>query len=282
MKVIIEPSVKEKLFLNIVDGVILPLMDYSVESTVSFSIDEIEKICKSTKKEVFVKINKNLLNDDIDTISNILKKLDDMSIKGVFFYDIAILELKRELGLQLDLVWNQTHMVHNYRTCDYYHSKGVKYALLGKELTLEEIIEIIEKSSITSMVEVVSKPSVAFSRRKLLTNYGKHMGIDVSSSLVVEEKVNHDSFYFLEDQNGTSIFLDKITNGTSVIQELYNHHCSYIIMREFGIDCFEELVTDTMTYIENECVDYGYVEKYKKLGDSTNFFFRKTIYKVKK
>ena len=35
-------------------------------------------------------------------------------------------------------------MVNNYKTCNYYHSKGVKYALLGKEITLEEIIEIIK------------------------------------------------------------------------------------------------------------------------------------------
>ena len=29
-------------------------------------------------------------------------------------------------------------------------------------------------------------------------------------------------------------------------------------------------------------IDDNYVNKYKKLGDSTNFFFKKTIYRVKK
>ena len=39
--------------------------------------------------------------------------------------------------------------------------------------------------------------------------------------------------------------------------------------------------SDTNEYIENGCMDDTYVDKYKKLGDSTNFFFKKTIYKVK-
>ena len=73
----------------------------------------------------------------------ILVQLDKMNITGVFFYDLAVLELKRELNLNIDLVWNQTHMVNNYKTCNYYYSKGVKYALLGKEITLDEILEII-------------------------------------------------------------------------------------------------------------------------------------------
>ena len=282
MKLLIEVSQKNNLYLDNTDGIILALDNYSVESIVSFSVSEIKEIRKNTSKEIFVKINKNLMNDDIDTVRNILIELDNIGINGVFFYDLAILELKRELGLKLDLVWNQTHMVNNYKTCDYYYSKGVKYALLGKEITLDEIIEIINKSNITSMVEVVSKPSVAFSKRKLITNYYKDLGKDRSNELIITEKVTNSNYHLVEDSNGTSFYLDIITNGTSVIKELFENNCQYIIMREFGIDSFEELITDTKEYISDNCVDSNYINKYKKLGDSTNFFFKKTIYKVKK
>ena len=47
-------------------------------------------------------------------------------------------------------------------------------------------------------------------------------------------------------------------------------------------ELFNELVIDTNKYIEDGCVSSDYVSKYTKLGDSTNFFFKKTIYKVKK
>ena len=282
MKLLIEVDNKDKLYLVKVDGIILPLMDYAVEGSVFFSLEEIKEICDNTSCEVFVKINKNLVNSDIEKIKDILIELNNMKIAGIFFYDIAILEIIRELQLDINLVWNQTHMVNNYKTCDYYNSRGVKYALLGKEITLEEIIEIIKKSTIISMVEVVSKPSIAFSKRKLISNYYKDLNIVGDNELNVVEKVTGSQYKLIEDNNGTSFFLDTITNGTSIIKELYDNKCEYIIMREAGIGCFRELVTDTMAYIKNGCLDSNYVNKYRKLGDSTNFFFRKTIYKVKK
>ncbi len=282
MKLLIEVSSKDNLYLEICDGIILALDNYSVESIVSFSLDEIKEIKNNTSKEIFIKINKNLMNEDIEKVKDILIELDKIGVDGVFFYDLAILELKRELGLSIDLVWNQTHMVNNYKTCDYYYSKGVKYALLGKEITLEEIIEIINKSKITSMVEVVSKPSVAFSKRKLITNYYKDLGKEKSNELIIHEKITDSNYLLTEDSNGTSFYLDIVTNGTGIIKELYENNCQYIIMREFGVNSFEELIKDTKNYISNNCIDNDYVSKYKKLGDSTNFFFKKTIYKVKK
>ncbi len=283
MKLLIEPARKDKLYLDKVDGVILPLFDYAVESNIFFTLEEIEEISSKYSLEVFVKINKNLMNEDIEKVKNILTKLDTLKIKGIFFYDLAILQLKKELGLMVDLVWNQTHMVNNYKTCNYYYNKGVKYALLGKEITLEEIKEIITKSDIISMVEVVSKPSVAFSKRKLVSNYCKDLGIEEKDKLKVTEKVTNTSYDLVEDKNGTSFYLDIITNGTGIIKDLYEVGCKYIIFREYGLETnFLELIIETKKYILNGCLEKDYVEKYKKLGDSTNFFFKKTIYRVKK
>ena len=281
MKLLVEVIDKNNLYLDKSDGIILPLKDFSVESICYFDIDEIENIKKSTEKEVFVKINKNLFNDDIDSIKNYLIRLDNIGIDGVFFYDLAILQLKRELDLSINLVWNQTHMVNNYMTCNYYYEKGVKYALLGKEITLDEIKEIINNSKIISMVEVVSLPSVAFSRRKLISNYFNDLGEKPINKLTIKEKVTSEFYNVIEDNNGTCFYLNKITNGTSIIKDLYECGYEYIIFKEYGIDCFKELIVDTMNYIKDCCIDNNYIDKYKKLGDSTNFFFRKTIYKVK-
>ena len=184
MKILVEYANK---FNNTkADGIILPLKDYSVESIYYYTLEEIKEIKNNYDGEIFIKLNKNFQNKDIDKLKEILIELDKLKVTGIFFYDLAVLELKRELDLDVDLVWNQTHMVNNYKTCDYYHSKGVKYALLGKEITLEEIKEIIKQSSITSMVEVVSRPSVAFSKRKLVTNYYNDLGQDVSKELLLK------------------------------------------------------------------------------------------------
>ena len=57
MKLIIEPSNKKNLYLDKVDGIILSLQDYSVQSPVYYSLEEIKKIVTSTDKEIFIMIS---------------------------------------------------------------------------------------------------------------------------------------------------------------------------------------------------------------------------------
>ena len=284
MKILIEPSTKEEIYGNITDGIILSLEKYAVQSNVYFSLEEIRKIKENNPNiEIFVNINKNLSNDDIKPLEAILKELEQLNITGIFYYDLAVLKLKQELNLKTDLVWSQTHMVNNYKTCNYYHSKGVKYALLGKEITLEEIIEIIKNTTIIPMVEVVGLPSVAFSKRKLITNYYKDLNKEPKSKIVVREIVSNADYELQEDYNGTSFFLKDVVNATGIIKDLYEVNLQYIVLREYGIESiFKELIIDTKKYIESNCQNNDYVEKYKSLGDNTNFFFKKTIYQVKK
>ena len=251
MKLLVEPSNKEFSYNS---DLILGLKNYSNQSIVEFTIEEIEKLSK--EHEVFVKLNKSFSNDEIKDLEEVMKKLDKMNIKGVFFYDLALVQIKRDLNLNLDLIWDESHMVNNYKTCNYYYNLGVKYALLSKEITMDEIEEIMKNTTITPMVEVVSIPSIAFSKRKLLTNYYKDMNKKVKNKLVL--------------------------NGTSIIKKLYELDCKYIIFREYLIEEFNELVEDTKKYIEGNCLDDNYIEKYKKLGDNMGFFYKKTIYRVVK
>ena len=285
MKILIEQSTKNTDLSKYTDGLILSLKNYSSQSYLTYTFEEIEQIIKDNPdKEIFINLNKNFFNDEIESLKEILLKIDKLNVKGIFFYDLAILQLKKECNLKTDLIWSQTYMVNNYKTCNYYHSKGVKYALLSKEITLEEIKEIITKSKIEAMVEAVSMPSVAFSKRKLLTNYYHNLNKEAKKNLVVTEKATNEEYQVLEDETGTNFFLNKITNATSIIKELYSCNCPYIILREYGIDheLFKELLIDTQKYIESKCQDEEYINKYESLNDFTNFFFKKTIYQVKK
>ncbi len=285
MKLLIEPSNKNNLYTKSADGLILSLENYAVQSPIYFSLEEIKQLRKDNKDiELFISINKNILNEDLDDLKNQLLELDKLSIQGIFFYDLALLRLKQELNLKTDLVWSQTHMVNNYKTCNYYHSKGVKYALLGKEITLEEILEIIKNTTITPMVEVLGLPSVAFSKRKLISNYYKDLNKEPKKVLDVVEKVTNSVYELTEDDNGTSFFLKDLVNGTGVIKDLYDAGLEYIIMRGYGIEeeTFENILKDTKVYISNACSDDNYIVKYESLGTNTNFFFKKTIYMVKK
>lgn len=285
MKLLIEPLTKKKLHEKLIDGLILPLKGFSVQSNQYFTKEEIKKISEQNPKlEIFVSINKTFFNNELEQLKKELKYLDKLKLQGIIFYDLAILQLKKELNLSIDLVWNQTYMVNNYKTCNYYHSKGVKYAILSKEITLEEIKEIIKNTNMTCMVEVVCRPSIAFSNRKLLTNYFKDCNKTSKRKIEITEKVSDTSYNVKENKCGTNFILNKTINGTSIIKDLYEIKTPYIIMKEYGIDkiVFPTLLKDTKKYLETSCVNKHYIEKYNVLGNYTGFFFKKTIYKVKK
>lgn len=284
MKVLVDVASKEiSNYVDLCDGLLLGLENFSVLNSVTFSLDEIKQIVETYPKiEFFVKLDKNIFNDEIDNVKNILQELDQMSISGVFFYDLAVLQLKQELSLSFNLVWSQTHMVTNSRTCDYYYNNGVEYALLSKEITLDEIVNIARCSSIKTIVEVVSLPSVGYSRRRLVHNYYEDLGEFGDSKLTILEKISKQKILVKEEKNGTGFLLDEVLNGTSIICSLYQAGVDYVLFREEKIPFFLELIGDTKKYIDSGCCDTSYVEKYKKLGDSTGFFFKKTIYKVKK
>lgn len=283
MKIIIEPTTLKEKYEHI-DGLLLSLKDFSVQSGKYYTLEEIKKIKENNPVEIFISMNKNFMNEEIPAVKDMLQEIDKLNVTGILFYDVALLQLKKELDIKTDLVWASTYMVNNTKTCNYYHAKGVKYALLGKEITLEEMKEIIKDSSITSMVEVVGLPSVAFSKRKLISNFYSDLEKETKPSIDVVEKVSGETYEVTEDKNGTNFYLKKIVNGTVVIKDLFEVNTPYIILKEFGIDSneFYELVKDTKEYIEGNCQNNEYIEKYKKLGDFTNFFFKKTIYKVKK
>lgn len=284
MKVVVEVANKDiSRYVGKCDAILLGLSNFSVLNSVTFSFNEIKEIVKQYPKiEVFVKMDKNIFNSEVEEVRRVLLELDQMSVCGVFFYDLSLLQLKQELNLSIPLIWSQTHMVTNSRTCDYYYHQGVRYALLSKEITLDEITSIAKESAIGTIVEVVSLPSVGYSRRKLVHNYYEDLGDTGSSTLSVLEKITNKKYLVKEENSGTGFLLDEVLNGTSVISDLYQANVDYVLFREEGIPSFLELIRDTKKYIAGGCSDVSYVEKYKKLGDSTGFFFKKTIYRVKK
>ena len=120
---------------NGLDGMILPLENFSVDYFKYYSISDIKKCRKSTDKLLYVVINKMIFNNELDNLLNVLKKLENIKVDGVFFYDLAVLNLVRENNLSINLIYNGTHMVTNSDTINLYYDLGVKGAYLSNEIT---------------------------------------------------------------------------------------------------------------------------------------------------
>ena len=282
MKLLVVPSSLDKLekYINLgCFGLIIGLKDLSINYDLELSIKEItELVNKYPDLEIFISMNKNMFNEDLIKVEESLKELNKIKIKGVLFYDLGLIYIKKKLGLDIDLVWNQTHMVTNYNTCNYYKSMGVNYAFLSPEITLDEINEIKEKTGMKLLSYAFGYPIMADSRRYLLTNYFKSNKMDSKEKIEVYDKDSN--FLIKEGVHGTTFYNKKIMNGTSLI---INSNIDYIVYDDFDIDSDTsfELVKNIVLLIKNK--DKEYIDKISSLiGDDTNFLFKKTIYMVKK
>ena len=261
---------------------IIGLKDYNVNASLELDIKQTKEILnKYDDIELFISMDKNIFNNELDDLKKKLKELEKLNIKAVLFYDLAILNIIKENNIKLDLVWNQTHMVTNYNTCNYYHGKGIKYAYVSSEITIDEIIEISKKSPMELLVSIVGYPPLSLTRRKLLTNFYKINSIkDKNNEQLVTERDK--SFVIKEDKVGTKILGGNIVNGTRYIDELVNNNISYAVLNEYNIpqEVFIEVVTNVIKYIKSP--DQNLLLEIEKLiGNNTHFFNKKTIYKVK-
>ncbi len=272
-------------YINDIDGIIVGLKDYAIGINLLLTIEEIEQLKEDyNDKELFVVINKNLENKDINYIEKILCKLDDININGVFFYDLAILLIKNKYNLNIDLVWNQSHMVTNYNTCNYYYDEGVKYALLSSEITVDEMNEIKNNSKIIPFIYIFGKNIIAHSKRCLVSNYFNHFAINKDKdNYEIEEKVSNKQYEIIEGDLGTTVRCKDLLNGINAIYDLKDIGDNYFIVDEVIDDNFIDILNVIKDSINGGNKDINYKTMYNIINsDYEGFFYKKTIYKVKK
>ena len=280
-KKIVIPSTR-KMITNLkdkVDAYILGLRDLSVNLPCYFELDELlELINNLSDKEIFVTLNKNMHNTDLDYLKEVLIMLDKTNIKGVIYYDVSIVNLKKELGLTVDLVWGQEHMTTNYLTMNYWYDFGAKYTFVSSDITLEEIKEISTLAKSKLMVQIFGYQPMFTSYRHLVKNYLKTFDIDDNSNVYEIEKEGN-SYSIIDDEIGTTVYSNNILNG---IEEYLDLDVDYVVLNSYNIDNFEEVIDLFNSVNKNNKNEY-----YNQIKDmygnvDKGFLYKKTVYRVKK
>ena len=276
---------KEKIldYLEFTNSFIIGLKDFSINYQ-EYSLDEISDLRKEYRNmEIFVSINKNIFNDDLQELESNLIELDKINVKGIFFYDLSILSLHKKNNLKVDLVWSAEHMTTNYNTCNYYYDKGCQYTYLSSEITLDEIKEIKEKSKMKLISFVFGYPDVSFSKRKLLTNYFLHNHEEKKNDWYTISS-DENKYFIKENKLGTRILYGKIMNGIKPFDELLNT-LDYALLSEDLME-HEIFMKGLMVYKDLLDQKIDVKEAFNKIYELTNsddtvFYYKKTIYKVK-
>ena len=204
------PNNKDVVFNNL----ILPLKDYSIGFDVYYTVSEINSLSK--KLNISVIINKFLHKEDIKNIINIINELEIDNIKYIFVEDLGLVSL-------LDnnkVVVSQNHIINNYDSINYFKSLGYSNILVNNDLTINELKEIISKTSSNLFMYFISKNNLMYSKRRLLTAFSNYKNSDISKKEFITEKVSNHTLIIKEEKCGTCIFNKRIFAGNKYISEL--------------------------------------------------------------
>lgn len=271
--------------LNYIDAVIIGIDGYSVNLPFNYSLEELEEVVSFFNlynKEIYISLNKNFRNSDIESLKEILTKLDNLNISGIMYYDIAVVNLVKKLNLHLNLVWSQEHMTTNHYTINYWNERGVELVLLSSEITLDEIIEIRNHVKSKLIIQLFGYIPMFNSLRHVVNNYKKQFKLIDNSTINYIEK--EDKIYpIIDNIDGAVIYSSNIINGLGESIIINENNIEYVLLNSFNIDNndFIEVCKLFKNVNKNNINEYN--TKIKEMFNNTDkgFLYKETIYKVK-
>lgn len=270
------------------DGVIVGLKKYSDRMNRIFSIAEFDNIfnrCKELGLKIFVNVNNVFEEDELDNLKVFLFSLKEYEIDGIIYNDMAVLYLSKILKMEKKLIFHPDTLMTNSNDISVVKALGVSDVILSKDITLDEINEIVSKVGLVSML-IFGHLNLSYSKRKFLKNYFEHIGSDINyhfEKLSLREESRDYKLPIKETSRGTSIYTDYIFETFNQIKDLRNV-LNYGIIDD--INCPFEEILEIITYFKNvdnymenfDAEDY-FAKKFSHNTYSSGFLFRKTASK---
>ncbi|MBP2073088.1 peptidase U32 family protein [Thermoanaerobacterium butyriciformans] len=204
------------------DAVYFGGSNYGLRATVGFNMDEIKyavEYIKKHGKKAYLTVNIFPHNEDLVGLPEYIYEVSKTGIDAVIVSDPGVFSVIRDVAPKLEIhISTQANNV-NYRSANFWHDLGAKRIVLARELSLEEIKEIREKTPNDLELEVFVHGAmcISYSGRCLLSNY--LTGRDANKGecthpcrwkyYIVEEKRLGQYMSIEEDDRGTYIMNSK-------------------------------------------------------------------------
>lgn len=247
-----------------IEGIILPIKDLAVNSSVYFTISDVKSIINLTSKEICVVINKIMHSEDLELLEDTLIKLNKMSVSKIFFYDLAVMNMCERLKIRKELVVFQDHLNASLYSNNFYQRRGIAYSVITNDITAHEINEIGRYNKL--ILIAYGYLPIFYSKRHLVSNYLEYLNLKkLHNMYYIKNKIER--FPILEEGDGTTIYTNKPIN---LINEIDNINVDYIILNAFNI-ADDEFLYMLDRYILNKKTDKD---------EYTGFLNKKSVYRV--
>ena len=113
----------------------------------NFELSELKKVvaeCHKNKVKAYLCLNTIVYDNEIEKLKKILLEAKKVKVDAIICWDLSVLKEANKLKIPIHLSTQAS--VSNYDSAEYYYKKfNVKRITLARELTLEQIREIIKK-----------------------------------------------------------------------------------------------------------------------------------------
>ncbi len=266
----------------------------------------IEQVASATKlihdagKKVYVAMNAIYHNDRVDSLAPYMQKMAEIGVDAIVFGDPAVVIAKREAGVELPLHWNPETIATNWFQANYWGKKGATRAVLARELSMDEVIEIKENAEVEIEVQVHGMTCMFQSKRPLLGHYfmyeGKAMEVEKrknARNMFLHDKERNSKYPIYEDLNGTHIYSPNDMCIIDELDELFEaevdafkiegvlHSEEYVVtvtkMYRKAIDAYAQSPDEYFDIKEELLAKIEEIQPELRPLD-TGFFFKETVY----
>ncbi|MBU2615110.1 MAG: U32 family peptidase [Elusimicrobia bacterium] len=265
----------------------------------NFTLDEIKEGVdfahkQSPGKKVYVTLNIIPHNSDLEGLPEYIKALENIKIGGVIASDPGIISLIKEISPEMRIHLSTQANNTNYKSAAFWHDLGIKRVTLARELSFEEIKEIVNKTPDTLELEVFVHGSVciSYSGRCMLSKYMINRDANRGECAhpcrwlysVQEEKRPGEYYDVYEDDKGSYIFNSRdmcllehvpalIDVGVTSFKIEGRMKSSYYVA--VVTSAYRKAIDDYLNSPEGYRLDPKIIEELKKINHrkySTNFF----------
>lgn len=268
---------------------------FSCRQALSLDYQEIKELKnKIGTSKLWVLVNALIEEKNLDALSEHLKQLAALKVDGILFQDFAILQICREENYQFELIYQPDTLNTNQATLNYLGQQGINGAFLAREIPLAQKQEIAQNVALKTMVQVHGVEYMAYSKRKLLTNYFNEINhpltVTIDDNITIQANGVDELCHIYEDQFGCHILSKSQLCCLDILSSMEPFDYLYI----------ESLFVDDLKLVEivnfyQDAIDscnnnqYGKVSKelmpqLKQLTPDINyhhsFIFDNTVYKI--
>ena len=268
---------------------------FSCRQALSLGYQELKDLNEQLKdKKLWVLVNALIEEHNLDELVDHLAKLNEIKIAGILFQDFSVLQICKENNYNFEMIYSPDTLNTNQATLNYLKTLGINSAFLAREIPLDEKIMIAKNTDLKTMVQVHGVEYMAYSKRKLLSNYFKETGIDhgvlIDDNLTIQANAVNYRCHIYEDKFGCHVLSEK---QLCTLDILSNFSC-------FDYLYFESLFIDDLKVVEivslyQEAINSISKETYGKVSKELismlhqiennveyhhSFMFDATVYKI--